>query len=127
MAGAMYEGKTANNIRIADIVNEEYDFVFPYKNDESFFARLSGAALHEEPCPRKPAIVLFNKEKPLVPLYAEVLDGDFEDYERPDTGMAKESFIENELEDFWKKVDGLDMDELKNSLDIESQDEYDRD
>lgn len=114
MSSTIYGGTTFNNMDVDDMVDDNRDYVYRYPGNSKFFARLSGT---RESCkdPQKPALVLFCEEEPFIPLYAMELKGTFADY-MDKFGCLRGDRMGKPVKDFWKLVDGLSQESLKESF-----------
>lgn len=90
MSERIYGGYTLNGQYVSDMVNQNHDFVTPHDSGE-WFIRLSGKYESDKKEGKvKPALVLFHRDAPFVPLYAQLLPGEFSDYTDGYGGFTEE-------------------------------------
>lgn len=96
MSHTIYGGRTKNDIDIDAMVDDNRDLVFDLDDEKMYFARLSGSrtSVDEE---QIPAIAAFSYQEPFVPIYAEIINGQFIDYF---DGFGFSKLFETKLDDF---------------------------
>jgi hypothetical protein len=91
MSCTIYGNTTKNGITIDDMVDDNFDYIYPIDDPDNYtyFARFSASRENPKDMPL-PAIAIFSKDAIFEAIYAKILPGTIADYESGEKELIDE-------------------------------------